>query len=173
MNPILATHTATLALLLRTAQSRPGATALLNAGLFPAIRASTLFSTDPDIGLDVEDPSALHVFFGLMLAVLRLVCGVLLARGVGNEQIVREVRGFLDENRQGVVAVFKRNGGIGYSKPRAGTLENEGEEEKGGLEGVLGECVDMYALLISASGWLEVSVPSLSFFPVLVRCLRG
>ena len=40
-----------LSLLLTISQSRPGATEVLNAGLFPAIRAAGIFSVDPDVGL--------------------------------------------------------------------------------------------------------------------------
>jgi nuclear pore complex protein Nup205 len=146
-------YTSALTLLLRLSQTRHGATALLNAGLFPSIRASALFSTDPDIGLDVENPSALKLFFEIMLAVLKVIVTVLMARGVGNEQMKALVREFLSENRMSVVAVFKRNAKIGYAGKRAS--EDEGGDE---AEGVLGELVDMYSLLISATGWLEVSL---------------
>lgn len=40
-----------LALLVTISQSRVGAVHVMNAGLFPAIRASGLFSVDPDIGV--------------------------------------------------------------------------------------------------------------------------
>lgn len=40
-----------LALLVTISQSRVGAAHVTNAGLFPAIRASGLFSVDPDIGI--------------------------------------------------------------------------------------------------------------------------
>lgn len=38
-------------LLLTISQSRVGAVYVMNAGLFPAVRASGLFSVDPDIGV--------------------------------------------------------------------------------------------------------------------------
>ena len=38
-------------LLLTLSQSRSGAVHVMNAGLFPAIHASGLFSVDPDIGI--------------------------------------------------------------------------------------------------------------------------
>jgi hypothetical protein len=44
-------HNACLALLLRVSQSRLGASQVLNAGLFKAVRDSQLFSADPDIGI--------------------------------------------------------------------------------------------------------------------------
>jgi nuclear pore complex protein Nup205 len=48
---ILAFYNAALALLLRVAQTRLGATHVINAGLFQSVRDSHLFSADPDIGL--------------------------------------------------------------------------------------------------------------------------
>lgn len=125
---------------------------MLNAGLFPVIRASALFSTDPDIGLDVDNPAALKIFFELMLAVLKIVAAVLMARGVENSQMKDMVRDFLSENRGSLVAVFKRNAKIGWRSNGA-----QPSEEDDAMSVVLSECVDMYSLLISATGWLEVS----------------
>lgn len=48
---LLSFYESKLALLLTIAQSRPGAVHVMNAGLFSAIRASGLFSVDPDIGV--------------------------------------------------------------------------------------------------------------------------
>ena len=124
---------------------------MLNAGLFASIRASALFSTDPDIGLDVDNPAALKIFFELMLAVLKIIAAVLMARGVENEQMKGTVREFLSENRASLVAVFKRNAKIGWRNGVKATAEEDA------MSGVLSECVDMYSLLISATGWLEVS----------------
>ena len=40
-----------LSLLLTISQTRPGAIHVANAGLFQAVRASDLFSVDPDLGI--------------------------------------------------------------------------------------------------------------------------
>ena len=40
-----------LSLLLTISQSRTGAVHVMNAGFFPAVRTSGLFSVDPDIGV--------------------------------------------------------------------------------------------------------------------------
>lgn len=48
---LLSFYTAGLTLLLRISQSRHGASQVMNAGLFNAIRESGLFAADPDIGL--------------------------------------------------------------------------------------------------------------------------
>lgn len=47
---------ARLTLLLQISQTRTGATAVLNSGLFHLIKQSGLFSTDPDLGVGREDP---------------------------------------------------------------------------------------------------------------------
>jgi nuclear pore complex protein Nup205 len=99
----------------------------------------------------VDNPAALKIFFDLMLAILKIVASVLMARGVENEQMKSQVRDFLSENRGSVVAVFKRNAKIGWRK---GATEGE---EVDGMNRVLSDCVDMYSLLISATGWLDVS----------------
>lgn len=85
-----------------------------------------------------------------MLAVLKVVAAVLMATGVENDQMKALVREFLSENRGSVVAVLKRNAKIGW-----GDGAVKGEED--GMSRVLSECVDMYSLLISATGWLDVS----------------
>lgn len=45
-----------LALLLHISQSRFGAAAVLNAGLFHSIKVSGLFATDPDLGIGAFTP---------------------------------------------------------------------------------------------------------------------
>ena len=50
--PLLLTYyESKLALLLTLSQSRAGAVQVMNAGVFSAVRASGLFSVDPDIGV--------------------------------------------------------------------------------------------------------------------------
>ena len=54
--PLLLTYyESKLALLLTISQTRAGAMHVMNAGLFPAIHASGLFSVDPDIGVGKHD----------------------------------------------------------------------------------------------------------------------
>lgn len=48
---LLSTYDSKLSLLLNISQTRVGAVHVMNAGLFPAVRASRLFSVDPDIGI--------------------------------------------------------------------------------------------------------------------------
>ena len=47
---------ARLTLLLHISQTRFGATAVLNAGLYHSIQASGLFATDPDLGIGEAFP---------------------------------------------------------------------------------------------------------------------
>lgn len=142
VSSVLLFHKTSLSLLLRISQTRLGATAVLNASLFNAIRDSQLFSADPDIGLEMENPDALANFFDLMLAVLKVVNSVVISRGNQNDQTVKLARDFLSENRFSVVGVFKRFGGVGNDG--VGRIDLE-------------ELVEGFVLLISACGFLEVS----------------
>jgi nuclear pore complex protein Nup205 len=138
---LLASYDASLALLLRICQSRLGAAYVLNAGLFLALRDSRIFAVDPDIGLEFDDPRALGKYYGLMLAVLRVVNAAVVARGRQNDQTVFQAREFLRENRHSMVAVFKRS-------VNAGNTEFREEVE---------ELLDCWTLLVEVTGFLEVS----------------
>lgn len=141
-------HTS-LAVLLRLSQSSSGATALLEAGLFSAIRDSTLFATDPDIGLDVDNAEALENFYRLLTSLLRVIVSVVVTKGQRNQQVMAQARQFLETNRMCMMGVFKasQRSELALSKSGRDALE---------------ELVDGFAVLISASGFLEVSV-----------CMRG
>jgi nuclear pore complex protein Nup205 len=94
----------------------------------------------------MENPDALSNFFDLMLSVLRIVNAVVLSRGHQNDQTVKQARDFLLENRLSMVSVFKRYG-------RVGGLDVGGN---GKID--LEELVEGFTLLISATGFLEVSL---------------
>ena len=100
----------------------------------------------------MENPNALSNFFDLMLSVLRIINSVVLARGHQNDQTVKLARDFLAENRLSMVSVFKRFAGVG------------GLDVGGKID--LEELVEGFTLLISATGFLEVS-----FLPPCERLL--
>lgn len=79
-----------------------------------------------------------------MLSILRVINAVVLSRGQQNDQTVRQAREFLTQNRASMIAVFKRNANIGGVP-----TENIGD---------LSDLVDNFTLLISACGFLEVSL---------------
>lgn len=54
MAQLLSYYDASLSLLLRVSQTRFGATHVLDAGLFAAIRDCGIFGADPDIGLGMH-----------------------------------------------------------------------------------------------------------------------
>lgn len=132
-----------LSLLLRLCQTQDGATLVLNAGLFTAVRDSQLFSTDPDIGLDIDNPKALVQFYRLLASLLQVITSVVLAKGPRNQQTAAQARAFLQENRFCMQAVFKRASKLGKT---AGPPEEE-----------VFELVQGFSTLIAASGFLEVS----------------
>ncbi|KAK4995501.1 hypothetical protein LTR66_004692 [Elasticomyces elasticus] len=140
---IIGSFNASQTLLLRLAQTKIGAGAIVEASLFDAVRSSYLFSTDPDIGLDVNDPSVLTTFYSLLLSVLRVITSVTLTRGVQNKQAVAQAREFLQENRVCVLAIFKRSAGIGGME-----LDDEGKKV---LEGL----VENLVVLATVTGFMD------------------
>ncbi|KAF1847136.1 uncharacterized protein K460DRAFT_280943 [Cucurbitaria berberidis CBS 394.84] len=139
---LLSYYDASLALLLRICQSRLGAAYVLNAGLFPAIRDSHIFSIDPDIGLEFDDPNALRKYYELMLAVLRVINAAVIARGRQNDQTVWQAREFLKENRHSMVSIFKRSVNVGAGQ-HAETQQD------------LVDLVDCWTILVDVTGFLQ------------------
>ena len=135
-------HTA-LSLLLRICHTTDGTQLVLHSGFFAAITESKLFSTDPDIGLDIDNPLALKEFYRLLSAVLRLVTAVVMARGPSNAHVLQQAKNFLQENRFSMQAVFKRTSAV---KKTAGPPETEAVE-----------VADEFMKLVLVTGFLEVS----------------
>ena len=160
--PLLLTfYESKLALLLTVSQSRVGAMHVINAGFFPAVRASGLFSVDPDIGVgklsnsgeyktsltisEIDNPEALSEYYRLLLAITRVITSVVLSRGSQNEQTIESARVFLTENRPLVVATFKRQARIGGV-----SFDDAGVD--------IEQLVELFVLLISMTDFLDVSL---------------
>ncbi|KAF2161371.1 hypothetical protein M409DRAFT_69744 [Zasmidium cellare ATCC 36951] len=94
-------HTA-MALLLRLCNTVDGAQLVINSGLFPAIEESKLFSTDPDIGLDIENPAALEEFYAFLGDVVRLMTATVVQKGAGL------AKSFLQQHHFTVQAILKQ-----------------------------------------------------------------
>ncbi|KAK3113525.1 hypothetical protein LTR53_009103 [Teratosphaeriaceae sp. CCFEE 6253] len=114
-------HTA-LCLLLRICSTPDGTQLVLNSGLFSSITDSRLFSTDPDIGLDIDNPDALREFYKLLSAILRVVTATVVSRGASNMATVQQAKTFLQQNRFSIMAVFKRTSHV---QKTAGPPEKE------------------------------------------------
>lgn len=135
-------------LLLTVSQNKAGATLLMNAGLFKAVRGSGLFSVDPDIGIEIDNPEALSKYYKLLLAITKIIASVALSRGSQNQQIKFMTRSFLSDNRPLLVAVFKRDAKIGGVSFDDAGLSIE-------------ELVELFVLLIAMTDFLEVTNLSL------------
>lgn len=144
VSALLSYYDASLALLLRISQNRLGAAYVLNAGIFPVIRDSHIFSIDPDIGLEFDDPNALKKYYELMLAVLRVINAAVIARGRQNDQTIFQAREFLKENRHSMVSIFKRSVNVG-----AGQYAEAQQD--------LVDLVDCWTVLVDVTGFLQVS----------------
>ncbi|KAM0700275.1 hypothetical protein Q7P35_011995 [Cladosporium inversicolor] len=142
-------HTA-LALLLNLCRTTDGSQLVLNSGFFASVSESQLFSTDPDIGLDIDNPAALHHFYRLLSSVLRVIVAVVAARGPSNASTVQQAKAFLTQNRFSIQAIFKR-----ASKVSAMKGAREQQED---AESVAGE----FGRLIVLTGFLEDDEPAQS-----------
>ncbi|KAJ5945720.1 hypothetical protein N7454_002559 [Penicillium verhagenii] len=131
-----------LALLQLLSQTKNGAIVVLKSGLFESVRESQLFTADPDIGIDIDNPDSLRKFYDLLLSVIRVIVSAVFSRGVHNEQIKAQSRAFIAENRPCMVGVFKRFAKIGGDTPA-------------GHQEALCELVKSFMALVTASDYLE------------------
>ncbi|KAI9671349.1 MAG: hypothetical protein M1831_004258 [Alyxoria varia] len=139
---VLSYHNASLALLLKLAQSRLGAAQVQNSGFFASVRDCRIFDADPDIGLDADNPQALSTYFDLMLSIVRIVNAMVLSRGPESDLTISQARQFVNEYRPTIASVYKRNAKIG----------NASEDN----EAILGRLVDNFTVLMSFSGVLDM-----------------
>ncbi|CAF9928707.1 MAG: hypothetical protein ALECFALPRED_004119 [Alectoria fallacina] len=146
--PILLSYYETkLSLLLSISQSRSGAVHVMNSGLFQAVRGSGLFSVDPDIGVEIDNPEALAKYYRLLLSIARVITSVVLSRGPQNEQSIESAKAFLTENRPLVVSMFKRQARIGGV-----SFDDAGVD--------IEELVELFMLLIAMTNFLDVGYAS-------------
>ncbi|KAL2860708.1 cullin-4B [Aspergillus lucknowensis] len=112
---LLSYYESLLSLLQQLCQTKSGATLVLKAGLFQAVRDSRLLAADPDLGIDtdIDNPDALRKYYDLLDSVLRVIVTAVFSRGLHNEQMMEQTRSFLTEHRQSMVGVFKRFAKVG------------------------------------------------------------
>ncbi|KAL2075236.1 hypothetical protein VTL71DRAFT_179 [Oculimacula yallundae] len=133
---------ARLALLLSLSQTRFGAAAVLNAGLFHSVKESTLFTIDPDLGVDIDGPDSVDKHYKLLGAIMRILCAAVLSRGSQNQQTLDQGLKFLSENRSTILSVLKISAGL---RNADGSSPDE----------IIDELAASYMLLISVTGFLE------------------
>ncbi|KAJ0425429.1 hypothetical protein BJY00DRAFT_298514 [Aspergillus carlsbadensis] len=139
---LLSYYESLLSLLQQLCQTKSGATHVIKAGLFQAVRDSQLISADPDLGIDIDNPDALRKYYGLLDSVLRVIVTAVFSRGLHNEQMIDQTRSFLTENRQSMVGIFKRFAKIG------GAAAPEHHE-------ALTNIAKSYTALVAATDFLE------------------
>ncbi|KAL3460377.1 hypothetical protein BJX64DRAFT_278566 [Aspergillus heterothallicus] len=139
---LLSYYESLLSLLQQLCQTKSGATQVLKAGLFQAVRDSQLISADPDLGIDIDNPDALQNYYSLLDSVLRVIVTAVFSRGLHNEQMIEQTRSFLTENRQSMVGIFKRFAKIGG----AGAAEHHE---------TLTSIAKSYTALVAATDFLE------------------
>ena len=103
----------------------------------------------------MDDQAALKRFYELLVNVLQVIVTIMVSVGEQNKHALTTVRAFLTENRALMVGIFKRQARIvAYEK---GAAEAE-------AAGALREAAELYVLLISLTGFEQVSDP---FLPLL------
>ncbi|PKS13291.1 hypothetical protein jhhlp_000062 [Lomentospora prolificans] len=133
-------HDAKLALLLQLCQTREGAKYVLHANLFRAIESSGLFSVDPELQIDPNNPQSLTNHYALLAKVARIIGAALVSRGSHN---LPQGRRFLTDHRMLVAHTLKRSAGIGHV----------GGEDV--LAERIAELADSFVVMIIATGFLE------------------
>lgn len=93
--------------------------------------------------IEMDNPEALGKYYHLILSITRVICSVVLSRGLQNKQTLDQAKSFLMENRALVVAIFKRQAGVG-----AVTFEGMGVN----MDGI----AELFVLLITITGFLDV-----------------
>ncbi len=91
----------------------------------------------------MDNPEALGKYYHLILSITRVICSVVLSRGLQNEQTLDQAKSFLMENRALVVAIFKLQARVG-----AVTFESMGVN----VDGI----AELFVLLITITGFLDV-----------------
>jgi nuclear pore complex protein Nup205 len=82
--------------------------------------------------------------YNLLAAIMRIICATVLSRGTQHQQTLEQGRRFLTENRLSILSVLKKSAGLG-----AGVDMSQQEN--------IEELADSFMLLMSVSGFLEVS----------------
>lgn len=145
---------AKLALLLQLAQTRTGATAILHANLLRHVEMSGLYAADPELQADPAKPHALEKHYELLAKMTHIIAAAIVCRGAS---YIGQGQKFLTDHRMLVTHTLKRSAGIGAVE--AGGDGGRAGAESGALAHWVEELVEGFMLLITATGFLEVSVP--------------
>lgn len=106
---------------------------------------------------EIDNPDALSKYYKLLLSVVRVITSIVLSRGSQNEQTIDQARSFLIENRATIVAIFKRQAKIGARLPVDTSAS-------------VNELVELFTLLITMTGFLEVGLRDQTEFLRLIYC---
>ena len=151
---------AKLSLLLQLCQTRQGAKYVVQANLFRALEQSGVFAADPELEIDSADIVALEKHYALLVSLARIVGAAVLSRGAHN---VLQGQRFLTQHRSLVVHALKRSAGIGSMGIVNGGGNGIGQPKpeqmaRWKLEERIEELAEAFMLLITATGFLEVSL---------------
>lgn len=131
---------------------------MVQNNLFRALELSGLFAADPDLDLG-SGPTDTHILekhYSLLLRVTRVVGAAVLARGLQSQVTLIPARRFLTEYRTLIVQVLKKSAGISLHNVNVPGGAGAGSK----LEENVDELADAFMVLITATGFLEVSASS-------------
>lgn len=128
---------------------------MIQNNLFRAVELSGLFAADPDLDLGaLADAPALEKHYSLLVRVARLIGAAVLARGPQSTAALVPARRFLADHRALVVQVLKKTAGVGAA---VGGIHG-GQK----LDEYVEDLAEAFMVLISATGFLEVSLGCIS-----------
>lgn len=94
--------------------------------------------------IEIDDKDAVKRHWDLLAAIMRVICATVLSRGSQNEQTLEQGRKFLMDNRMSIMAVLKKSAGLGGNQKDTMDVD---------------ELAESYMLLMTVTGFLEVSSP--------------
>jgi nuclear pore complex protein Nup205 len=124
--------------LLQVAQTRSGASQIIQCGLFEVLQSCHFLNMDLDVGIELEAGTVTDMyrvsFYEILSPVFQVLCALILSMGAENDPVLSRGRQFLDGHQQLIVAILKKD------------VRAEGGDQ-------LQELVKLLVLLISLTGY--------------------
>lgn len=103
--------------LLEVAQTRAGATQVIQCGIFQTLNECLFLNTDPDVGIQLatkeakkgKSVDAVELYYQILTPVLRVLTAIVLSMGSENLVTIDRVGDILRDRRHLVVALFKKD----------------------------------------------------------------
>ncbi|KAG5354998.1 Nucleoporin NUP192 [Yarrowia sp. B02] len=122
--------------LLEIAQTRTGATQVVQCGIFQTLHECLFLNTDPDVGIQLATKEAkkdktvdpVELYYQILTPVLRLLTAITLSMGSENHLTIERVGSILRDRRHLVVALFKKDV-LNKSQYKEDDVEKKGKKK--------------------------------------------